>query len=108
MVVVEGENLTQSEAGVLRDSVLAPSLFLFYINDMLEGIRSSVILIADDTIVYLTIASDTDSVDQQEDINKFTIWETKWKMAFHSDKCSVLTRKNAILLLESTNCMATH
>jgi hypothetical protein len=100
VVVVEGEksDYINVESGVPQGSVLEPSLFLFYINDMPEGIRSRVRLFADDTIVYLTITSDTDAdyiLYLQEDLDKLAEWEGKWKMAFHPDKCNVLiiTRK---------------
>jgi hypothetical protein len=53
---------------------------------MPEGIRSRVRLFADDTIVYLTITSDTDADYLQEDLVKLEEWEGKWKMAFHPDK----------------------
>jgi hypothetical protein len=91
VVVVEGErsDSINVELGVPQGSV--PSLFLFYINDMPEGIRSRVKLFADDTIVYLTITSDTDADYLQEDLDKLAEWEEKWKMAFHLDKCNVLT-----------------
>ena len=87
MVVVEGEksDSINVESGVPQGSVLEPSLFLFYINDMPEGIRSRVRLFADDTIVYLTITSDTD-VEYLQDLDKLAEWEGKWKMAFHPDK----------------------
>lgn len=93
VVVVEGEksDSINVESGVPQGSVLGPSLFLFYINDMPEGIRSRVRLFADDTIVYLTITSDTDADYLQEDLDKLAEWEGKWKMAFHPDKCNVLT-----------------
>lgn len=63
---------------------------------MPEGIQSTLRLFADDTIAYLTISSDKDSNDLQNDLDKLALWETKWKMSFHPDKCNVLTisRKN--------------
>ena len=84
------------ESGVPQESVLGPSLFLLYINDMPEGIKSTVRLFADDSIAYLTISSDKDSNDLQNDLDKLALWETKWKMSFHPDKFNVLTisRKN--------------
>ena len=94
MVVVEGEksDYINVESGVPQGSVLEPSLFLFYINDMPEGIRSRVRLFADDTIVYLTITSDTD-VEYLQDLDKLAEWEGKWKMAFHPDKCNNSQKK---------------
>ena len=96
-VVVEGQK-SQSvdvESGVPQGSVLGPSLFLFYINDIPTGIDSTVRLFADDTVVYLTISSDKDCSVLQADLAKLQEWETRWKMAFHPDKCNVLsiTRK---------------
>ena len=83
-VVVEGETSTSI-------SVLEPSLFLFYINDMPEGIQSTVRLFADDTIAYVTISSDADAANLQQDLDKLAEWESKWLMKFHPEKCNVLT-----------------
>ena len=41
--------------------------------------------------MYLTITSDTDADYLQEDLDKLAEWEGKWKMAFHPDKCNMLT-----------------
>jgi hypothetical protein len=45
---------------------------------MPENIRSKSGLFADDTIVYLTITSDIDSVNLQNDLNKLARWEERW------------------------------
>ena len=57
-VVVEGETSASIpiESGVPQGSVLGPSLFLFYINDIADGIQSTVRLFAYDTIAYVTIS----------------------------------------------------
>ena len=92
-VVVEGEtsDTVPVESGVPQGSVLGPSLFLFYINDMPCGLTSRVRLFADDTIAYLTITSDPDCDKLQEDLNKLAHWEDTWLMKFHPDKCNVLS-----------------
>ena len=48
---------------------------------MPDGIKSTIRLFVDDTIAYLSISNDKDSNDLQKDLDKLTIWETKWKMA---------------------------
>ena len=78
-------------SSVPQGSVLGPSLFLFYINDMPQGLRSTVRLFADDPIVYLTITCENDALALQTDLNKLGIWEKKWKMESHPGKCNVLT-----------------
>ena len=79
------------ESGVSQGSVLGPCLFLYYINDLPASLHSTVRLFADDTIIYLTISNSKDCNLLQEDLNKLSEWEKKWKMAFHPDKCQVLT-----------------
>ena len=86
---MDGKNSVES--GVPQGSVLGPSLFLFYINDMTQGLSSTAKIFADDTIVYLTISSDTDAQTVQSDLDKLGIWEQKWKMEFHPGKCNILT-----------------
>ena len=91
-VVLEGEFSDDAKvlSGVPQGSVLGPCLHLFYINDLPESLVYNIRLFADDTIVYLTIHSDSDTQVLQRDLDKLAEWETLWKMDFHPDKCEVL------------------
>ena len=72
-----------------------PVLFLVYINDLSEYMKSSQLrLFADDSIIYKTIKSQKDCDSLQEDLDAAARWENDWLMAFHPDKCSVLTITN--------------
>jgi hypothetical protein len=53
-----------------------PSLFLFYINDIPDGITSTICLFADDTIANLTIKSNRDCTTLQNDLDKLSIMGT--------------------------------
>ncbi len=92
-VVVGGEKSDSVPvgSGVPQGSVLGPSLFLFYINDIQARLHSKVRLFADDTIIYLVITSPADAAKLQEDLDLLSLWEERWMMSFHPDKCTVLT-----------------
>jgi hypothetical protein len=95
-VVVEGVNSSQVDvdSGIPQGSVFGPSLFIYYINDLQDRLRSTVRLFADDTIAYLSITSEDDAEHLQEDLDKLTQWGDDWHMQFHPAKCTVLTVTN--------------
>ena len=82
------------DSGIPQGSVLGPSLFIYYINDLQDRLRSTVRLFADDTIAYLTITSEDDAEHLQEDLDKLAQWGEDWFMQFHPAKCTVLTVTN--------------
>ena len=92
-VVVEGSSSDRVpvDSGEPQGSVLGPMLFLLFINDLPDKIASNSRLFADDCIVYRQIQGISDCEALQEDLNMLAEWETKWGMAFHPQKCSVLS-----------------
>ena len=48
-------NSTNVTSGVPQGSVLGPTLFLLYINDIVDSIQSDVHLFADDSMIYRSI-----------------------------------------------------
>lgn len=92
-VVVEGKtsgtgNVT---SGVPQGSVLGPTLFLIFINDLGNNIKSKIRLFADDTALYNNIKSVSDQTVLQEDLKTLEKWEEQWQMQFNVEKCHVLS-----------------
>ena len=77
-------------SGVPQGSVLGPILFLAYINDLPEQVRSRVRLFADDTAMYLALDKQADSEILQKDLEILENWEKLWDMSFNPSKCQVI------------------
>ena len=84
-------------SGVPQGSVLGPTLFLIYINDILDGLNSRGKLFADDLKLYRKVMSSDDRQGLQDDLSKLEEWSRKWKLKFNKEKCKVMHigRKNA-------------
>ena len=91
-VVVEGSYSTSCKvtSGVPQGSVLGPTLFLIYINDLVTNIQSTVRLFADDCLIYRSISTPADHQILQEDLQKLSAWADKWEMKFNINKCCIM------------------
>ena len=74
-------------SGVPQGSVLGPILFLIFISDLPDNIRSSVRLFADDCVLYRNIYSIQDFLILQEDLTSLGQWEADRQMKFNVAKC---------------------
>ena len=92
-VVVEGDtsDTVPVISGVPQGSVLAPCLFLFYINDIAENLTSTTRLFADDTMIYMAVKGVGDAEKLQQDLDTLTKWEKTWMMEFHPKKCEIIS-----------------
>ena len=78
------------DSGVPQGSVLGPILFLFYINDLVDGLECPVLLFADDAKIYKEIRSQEDIDMLTRDMLKIEEWSKKWLLTFNEDKCSTM------------------
>ena len=65
-------------------------MFLIFINDLLCYVTSRVRLFTVDTVIYLTIKSDSDCRQLQDDLHSLEKWESDWCMEFNPSKCNVI------------------
>ena len=74
-------------SSVPQGSVLRQILFLIFINDLPDKIKSSVGLFADDCVLCRNINSLQDCLILQEDLDSLGLWEAEWQMKFNVAKC---------------------
>ena len=105
-VVVDGAQSSYINvlSGVPQGSVIGPTLFLIYINDLPEYVDCTVHLFADDTVMYLTIHSEEQCAQLQVDLDMLQVWEEDWLMEFNPEKCEILriSRKKTVISYDYT------
>eukprot|EP00745_Piridium_sociabile_P041733 TRINITY_DN82982_c0_g1_i5.p1 TRINITY_DN82982_c0_g1~~TRINITY_DN82982_c0_g1_i5.p1 ORF type:complete len:1008 (+),score=211.04 TRINITY_DN82982_c0_g1_i5:126-3026(+) len=109
-VVVNGttSDFIRVKSGVPQGSVVGPSLFLAYINDLPEKVESDSRLFADDTLLHRNITSPRDQGILQEDLHRLEDWENQWDMSFHPKKCNVLNMTRCRTVRENTYSLHDH
>ena len=103
-VIIDGisSNPSTVTSGVPQGTVLAPLLFLCFVNDIPQLVTSKIRLYADDILLYNTIKSKEDCIPLQNDINKLATWSKQWQLLFNHEKCEHLRITNKLLPIISS------
>ena len=94
-------------SGVPQGSVLGPTLFLLYINDVCDiflGLTVKTKLYADDIKMYSCYKLPNDQSDLQHAVDRLYDWSNKWQLQLAADKCHFI-RLAGKLKNNSTNCL---
>ena len=86
----EFSSWAQVKSGIPQGSVLGPTLFVMYINDMPGAINSMYQLFADDAKIFKSVRSTDDNKKLQDDLDSLTEWSTRWQLPFNVEKCKSL------------------
>ena len=81
---------TPVRSGVPQGSVLGPTLFILYTNELPERTASEMYMYADDTKIFRTISNPNDKTALQKDLDTVYSWTQDWLLMLHPEKCKIL------------------
>ena len=89
---------------VPHGAVLGPILFLFFINDLPDLVKSQCRLFADDCFLYNEIKKLNDSLQLQKHPKLLENWAEEWGMKLYAKKCyTIFTEKGGIPFFYTLN-----
>ena len=89
-VVINGvhSNWYSASSGVPQGSIIRPTIFLTYINDIANCVKySEFLLFADDTKLFKEIKTFDDCLLLQNVIDNIFTWCKTWRMELNTEKC---------------------
>ena len=92
-------------SGVPQGTVLAPLLFLCFVNDIPTSVQCKIRLYADDILLYSEISSTNDCTHLQNDINSLFNWSESWLLQFNPAKCMHLRITNKRSYIKFVYCL---
>ena len=95
-VVLDGQksSVKHVNAGVPQGSILGPTLFLLYINDLPDDMVSKLVMYADDTTLFNSTDRPTASTQERQqlcdnlnkDLQAISEWGSRWLVSFNTSK----------------------
>ena len=69
---------------------MGPILFLFYINDLVDGLECPILLFADDAKIFKELKTPEDINALDRNMERIQQWSRKWLLEFNEEKCKTM------------------